>query len=115
MAIPPPPPMEKSNMTKNTRTALTAILAADGTITQEAAAAALKVLDGKGSPAVAVGAVIRTPEAARLLGGVTTKTLRAWAADGRLVPVYGSNTRRIGYTAESVRALIEGRAVAPAV
>lgn len=96
-------------MTKNTRIAIVAILAADETITPADAAAALKVLDGKGSPAVAVGAVIRTPEAARLLGGVTTKTLRDWAAAGRLVPVYGSNTRRIGYTAESVRALINGR------
>ena len=98
-------------MTKNTRTALTAILAADGTISPEAADAALKVLDGKGNPAAAVGAVIRTKEAVRLLGGVTTKTLRAWAADGRLVPVYGSKSRRIGYTAASVRALVEGRAV----
>ena len=97
-------------MTKNTRTALTAILAADGTITQEQTNAALKVLEGKGDPAGEVGAVVRTREAARLLGGVTTKTLRLWAKSGRIVPVYGSDKCRIGYTAASVRALIEGRA-----
>ena len=96
-------------MTKNTRTILAATFAADGTITQEQADAALKVLEGRAGP-VEVGAVVRTSEAARLLGGVTTKTLRLWAKRGRLVPVYGSNTRRIGYTAASVRALIEGRA-----
>lgn len=110
MAILPRPETEKQNMTKNTRTILAATFAADGTITQEQADAALKVLDGKGDPAGEVGAVVRTREAARLLGGVTTKTLRDWCARGRLVPVYGSNTRRIGYTAASVRALIEGRA-----
>ena len=97
-------------MTNNTRTALAAILAADGTITKAAALAALNLLDGKGNPAAEVGAVIRTKEAVRIFGGVTTKTLREWAARGRLVPVYGSKSRRIGYTAESVRALIEGGA-----
>ena len=109
VAILPRPETEKRNMTKNTRTALTAILAADATIPQEQADAALKVLEGRAGP-VEVGAVVRTSEAARLLGGVTTKTLRAWAARGRLVPVYGSEGRRIGYTAESVKALIDGRA-----
>ena len=44
-------------MTKNTRTILAATFAADGTITQEQAAAALKVLAGKGN---AVGAVVDT-------------------------------------------------------
>ena len=100
---------EKRNMTKNTRTILAATFAADGTITQEQADAALKVLEGRAGP-VEVGAVVRTREAARLLGGVTSKTLRTWAARGRLVPVYGAEGRRIGYTAESVRALVEGRA-----
>lgn len=98
-------------MTKNTRTILAATFAADGTITQEQADAALKVLAGKGNAAGAVvDSVVRTKEAARLLGGVTTKTLRLWAKRGRLVPVYAADKCRIGYTAESVNALIEGRA-----
>ncbi|MBR1836255.1 MAG: MerR family transcriptional regulator [Kiritimatiellae bacterium] len=97
-------------MTKNTRTALTAILAGDATIPQEIAAEAMKVLDGRTNIAFETGRVVRTDETARLLGGVTTKTLREWAKRGRLSPVYGSEGRRIGYTADSVRALIEGRA-----
>jgi len=97
-------------MTKNTRTILAATFAADGTITQEQADAALKVLAGKGNAGAVVDSVVRTKEAARLLGGVTTKTLRLWSRAGRLVPVYGSDKCRIGYTAESVNALIEGRA-----
>jgi hypothetical protein len=108
VAILPRPETEKQNMTKNTRTILAATFAADGTITQEQADAALKVLEGRSGP-VGVGAVVRTKEAARLLGGVTTKTLRAWAARGRIGPVYGADKCRIGYTAESVKALIEGR------
>ena len=99
-------------MTKNTRTALAAILAADGTIPQETADAALKVLDGKSNAAGELGRVIRTTEAARLCG-VTTKTLRNWCAAGVLVPVYGPGKKlRAGYTAESVRALIAGRSAA---
>ena len=100
--------------------AITAACSVDGTI-EARAEKALAVLEGKAEVIAAdanrdeLGRVVRTPEAQKILGGVTTKTLRDWAARGRLVPVYGSNTRRIGYTAESVRALIEGRAVAPAV
>jgi DNA-binding transcriptional MerR regulator len=45
-------------------------------------------------------------EAARLFH-VTTKTLRGWAKAGALVPVYGKNKLRIGYTEASVRALAE--------
>ena len=97
-------------MTKATETIIRAAISADGTITQEQADAALKVLAGKGNAGAVVDSVVRTKEAARLLGGVTTKTLRLWSRAGRLVPVYGSDKRRIGYTAESVNALIEGRA-----
>lgn len=96
-------------MTKNTRTVLEAVFAADGTITQEQADAALKVLDGKTIPATEVGGVIRPKEACRIFGGVSPRTLRDWADAGRLQGVY-SGGHRIGYTAESVRALVEGRA-----
>ena len=54
VAILPRPETEKRNMTKNTRTILAATFAADGTITQEQADAALKVLAGKGNAAGAV-------------------------------------------------------------
>lgn len=96
-------------MNANTRTALAAILAGDATITKEDAAAVLKRLDGtERAPA---RRVIRTKEACALLG-VGVKTLRAWAARGRIVPVYGGNENfRIGYTEDSVRAILEGRAV----
>ena len=115
-------------MTSNTKTALTAILAADGTIPAELAGFALKMLgmggtlspedsaailkrmQGKGGGEL--DRVIRTTEAARLCG-VTTKTLRNWCAAGVLVPVYGPGKKlRAGYTAESVRALIAGRSAA---
>ena len=96
--------------------AFTAAGSVDGTI-EARADAALAVLEGKAEVIAAdanrdeLGRVVRTVEARKILGGVTSKTLRDWCARGRLVPVYGSNTRRIGYTAESVRALVEGRAV----
>ena len=97
--------------------AITAACSVDGTI-EARADAALAVLEGKAEVIAAdanrdeLGRVVRTVEARKILGGVTSKTLRDWCARGRLVPVYGSNTRRIGYTAESVRALIEGRKAA---
>lgn len=107
----------KDNARAIVAAAFTAACSVDGTIGQARADAALAVLEGKAEVIAAdanrdeLGRVVRTPEAQKILGGVTTKTLRDWAARGRLVPVYGSNTRRIGYTAASVRALVEGRAV----
>ena len=102
-------------MTGNTRTALAAILAADGTITRADADAVLKRLDGKADAPPPEARVIRTKDACRLIG-VHKKTLRKWADAGLLVPCYGANPRqRIGYTSDSVNALLAGRAVAPAV
>ena len=96
-------------MQSNTRTAIAAILAADASIPKETANRALAILDGADVPRP-MGRVIRTTEAARILG-VTTKTARAYAAAGALVSVYGpGNKLRTGYTEESVRALAEGRA-----
>ena len=87
--------------------ALVAVCAADATITKADADAAKKRLAGAaGEPQTRM---IRTKEACRLLG-VGVKTLRAWAARGRLVPCYGGNENfRVGYTAESVRAILAGR------
>ena len=96
-------------MTGNTRTALAAILAADVTITKADADAVLKRLDGKADTPQPEARVIRTKDACRLIG-VHKKTLREWSARGLLVPCYGANpNHRIGYTADSVRAILEGR------
>jgi hypothetical protein len=96
-------------MNKNTRTAVAAILAADGTITKADADAALKQLEGKADTPPPEARVIRTKDACRLIG-VHKKTLRNWADAGLLVPCYGANPRqRIGYTADSVHAILEGR------
>lgn len=92
-------------------TALTAILALDNTIPKEKAEAVIRyLLDKDILPEWgAVPRSIRIREVQKLFGGVTSKTLRCWAAQGKLVPVYGSNSRRIGYTEESVRELLAGR------
>ena len=96
-------------MQNSTRTALAAIIAADATIPKETAESALKLLDGGNDGPAPLGRVVRTAEACKLFG-VTTKSLRLWALAGRLVPVYGGqNRRRVGYTEESVRAILAGR------
>ena len=95
-------------MVKTTETTLRAMMSADGTITNEQAEAALRILAGKDDPAP-IGRMLKTTEAARLCG-VTTKTLRAWTKAGLLVPLYGSGTKqRVGYTEASVRAFLAGR------
>ena len=91
-------------MNTQTETATRALWAADSTIPRERAEAAIRLV--KGEEAAPLPRIVRTKEAARLLG-VTTKTLRAWAARGALVPIYGKNRLRIGYTEASVRALAE--------
>jgi len=96
-------------MKPTTKTALAALCAADDTISEERAKAALRLLDGD-ETARPFQRVIRTTEVARLFG-VTTKTLREWAKAGALVSVYaGKNKLRTGYTEASVRALLAGQA-----
>lgn len=95
---------EENNMNTQTETATRALWAADSTIPRERAEAAIRL--AKGEEAKPLPRVVRTMEAARLFH-VTTKTLRAWAKAGALVPVYGKNKLRIGYTEASVRALAE--------
>lgn len=91
-------------MTPQTETATRALWAADPTIPRDRAEAAFRVLSGEDSKPIP--RIVRTTEAARLFH-VTTKTLRQWAKAGALVPVYGKNKLRIGYTEASVRALAE--------
>ncbi|MBQ7252149.1 MAG: helix-turn-helix domain-containing protein [Kiritimatiellae bacterium] len=95
-------------MLAQTKTAIAALLAADGSIPKETQTRALALLGGAEVPRP-LGRVIRYAEAARLLG-VTRKTLREWAKAGALEGVYraGSNVRA-GFTEASVRALVEGR------
>jgi hypothetical protein len=94
-------------MNGTTETAINALLAADPTITKQQAADVRRILGGGEMPRP-IGRVLRTTEAARLLG-VTTKTLRLWAKAGALESVYaGANKLRTGYTEASVRALAEG-------
>ena len=95
-------------MQTQTRTAISALIVADGTIAKEAANRALAILEGA-SESKPVGRILKTMEAARRLG-VTTKTLRDWSKSGALKPVYVPGRKlRSGYTEESVRALVEGR------
>lgn len=110
-------------MTNTTKTALTAIMAGDCSIPADRAGLALKLL-GSDRPltreeteAIAkriegcdeLSAIVRTKEVARLFG-VDVKTLRNWARRGRLVPVEGGHAGwRVGYTRDSVSALLSGR------
>jgi hypothetical protein len=101
--------LRKHTMKNTTKNAILAILATDETVNPATADHALAVLEGGEMPRP-LGRVIRTREAARILG-VTTKTLRNWTKAGTLVPVYaGGNKLRTGYTEASVRALAEGGA-----
>ena len=80
-------------MKDTTRTAIAAILAADDTVPPQAAADALALLARGGEPATE-RRVIPFDEAARRLGGVTTRTLRNLHAAGRLTFVYGAGDRK---------------------
>lgn len=93
-------------MQSTTQAAIAALLAADATVPKDTADAALRLLNGEESRPV--GRLLKTKDVARVLN-VTTKTLRAWAEAGALVPVYAPGRKlRAGYTEASVRAFIEG-------
>lgn len=96
-------------MTENTTAAVNAILAADSTIPPELRKAAIRLLSGNGEPEKPLPRLVRTSEAVRLFG-VTPKALRDWGDKGILEPVYaGKSACRLGYTAASVRRVLEGR------
>jgi len=92
-----------------TRTAIAAILAADDTVPPQAAADALALLARGGAPATE-RRVVPFDEAARRLGGVTTRTLRNLRDCGRLRFVYGSGLRHraLGVAEDSLAAAIGG-------
>lgn len=91
------------------RAALAAMLSALG-IPGDKQERAFAIMEGGDDYAPAdVGRVIRAREVAERLG-VSGRTVRLWGRKGLLRPVTGSGSRFFGYTAESVRALIEGRA-----
>ena len=108
-------------MKKTTETMIAGVfaaaLASDGALTQTMTEKALAILQGR---AVAVeadtppdlGAVIRTRDVQKRLGGVTSKCLRNYAARGLLTPVFGGS-RRLGYTASSVAALLSRNVPVP--
>ena len=98
-------------MDKATRLILTAVMEADRNITPRERVYVLAFLDGEtpdlGDP---MPAIMTRKEVARLLGK-TVKRVDQIASAGYLkrVPVPGSR-RALGYTEESVRAVLEGRA-----
>ena len=94
-------------MKETTKTAIAAILDADGTVANATLKAIRRLLNGD-EEREPMGRVIHPKEAASICG-VTTKTIRDWTKNGGLVPVYGPNKKRVtGYTEESVRALVAG-------
>ena len=90
------------------RAALAAMLSALG-IPGDKQERAFAIMEGGDDYAPAdVGRVIRAREVAERLG-VSGRPVRLWGRKGLLRPVTGSGSRFFGYTAESVKALIEGR------
>lgn len=79
-------------MKDTTRTAIAAILAADDSVPPQAAEDALALLARDGAPAER--RIVPFDEAARRLGGVTTRTLRNLRERGRLTFVYSTDAAR---------------------
>lgn len=100
-------------MTKNTKSALVAIMATDPTVTAEQRDAALAALEGTKLSAPLLP-MVKPSEVKRLLG-VNRTTIWSLRKAGVLVPVLvpGSNRAR-GFTRESVEAYLRGNAAAPA-
>lgn len=100
-------------MTKNTKSALVAIMATDPTVTAEQRDAALAALEGT-KPLAPLLPVVKTAEAQRLLG-VKKTTIWSLRKAGVLVPVLAPGIKRPrGFTRESVEAYLRGNAAAPA-
>lgn len=104
-------------MLNATQSALRAILGTDPTITNEEKQAWGRMI-ARGNPLAEVEAVAPSPiprivsarEVSRL-AGMTVQSVRRYARRGILRRVIGAGMQRgRGYTEESVRALLEGRA-----
>ena len=99
-------------MMQSTRTAVAAILRTDPSITREQAKAAMDALEGRTSAGLAVDAptdrALTRRQAAEILG-VTPRTVTIYARDGLIKAFrFGAKGKLAnGYSAESVRALME--------
>lgn len=100
-------------MTELTKTALSAILAGDPTIPNDAKKSALEILHGDVAKAPPIEKPVTYEEAAERLG-VSTWTVKALARSGRLVRVFtGAAAKKSrGVTAASLAALASGNATA---
>lgn len=103
-------------MTPATKTAVSAIMKADPTMTSEQVRAALEAATGTITPNAIqpLARAVRPKDAAFALG-VSRRTLRRYALDGLLHPIYrgkGKARRTVAYTAESVNAFVYGKGVA---
>lgn len=98
-------------MLDTTRTAVAAILAADPTVTPEERAARLAQNFTPTNPEPLPAPLLSPTETGKLFGGKDRHTLAAWEKRGWLVAVRtGAKGRNIvGYTGESVRALLAGK------
>lgn len=98
-------------MQSNTKTAVRAILATDGTISPKQIERAMAILAGKEGDALSP--IVRPKVAAAMLG-VCTMTIRRWTKQGVLTPVYSPVSRTCkGYTQESVARLLNGEVPRP--
>ena len=104
-------------MKENQERALRSMLATFDGLDPKRVDAALQVLKGKHAAAPApadVGQVFKAGAVAKLLS-VTTRTVRNLRDKGLLHEVRAPGSSRcLGYSAESVRAFIDGRSAAPA-
>lgn len=100
-------------MTKNTKSALIAIMATDPSISAEQRDAALAALEGAKLSAPLLP-MVKPSEVQRLLGAGRT-TIWHLRKAGALVPVLAPGSKRVrGFTRESVEAYLRGNAAAPA-
>ena len=101
-------------MTKNTKSALVAIMATDPSISAEQRDAALAALEGGAKPLAPLLPMVKPSEVQRLLG-VKRTTIWSLRKSGVLVPVHVPGSKRArGFTRESVEAYLRGNAAGPA-
>ena len=97
-------------MTKNTKSALVAIMATDPTVTAEQRKAALAALSGEAAACEPLRPLVRVAEAQKLLG-VKRTTIWNLMKAGALVPVRAPGSKRArGFTRDSVEAYLRGAA-----
>lgn len=101
-------------MTKNTKSAIVAIMATDPSISAEQRDAALAALEGGAKPLAPLLPMVKASEVQRLLGASRT-TIWHLRKAGALVPVLAPGSKRVrGFTRQSVEAYLRGNAAAPA-